>query len=86
MLWPFNAVPHVVVTHNHKIILLLLHSCDFATVMNHSVSICYATPEGVLTHRLGTTGRTSHSCSVPGIVLSTPLYSLTSLEEASESG
>jgi hypothetical protein len=28
MLWPFNTVPHVVVTHhrNRKIISLLLHS------------------------------------------------------------
>jgi hypothetical protein len=33
-LTPFNAVPHVVVTPNHKVILLLLHNCIFATVMS----------------------------------------------------
>lgn len=26
---------------NHKIILLLFHNCKFATVMNHSVNVCY---------------------------------------------
>jgi hypothetical protein len=29
MLWPFNTVPHVVVTPNHKIISLILHNCNF---------------------------------------------------------
>jgi hypothetical protein len=33
MLWLFNAVLHVVVTPNHKIVSLLLHNCHFATVM-----------------------------------------------------
>lgn len=37
MPWPFNRVPHVMGTSSHKIILLLLHNCGFATVVNHSV-------------------------------------------------
>lgn len=37
-LWPFYTVPHVVVTPNHKTILLLPHNCYFATV-NHNVKI-----------------------------------------------
>ena len=36
MLCPFNADPHVVVTPNHKIISLLLHSYSFTTIMNHN--------------------------------------------------
>ena len=39
MLRPFNTVPHVVVTSNHKIISLLLHNCNFATVMNYNVNM-----------------------------------------------
>ena len=39
ILRPFNTVPHLVVTPNHKIILLLIHNCNFATVMNYSVNI-----------------------------------------------
>lgn len=39
MLRSFNTVPHVVVTLNHKIMLLLLRNCKFATVMNLSVNI-----------------------------------------------
>ena len=35
----FNLVPHGVVTPNHKIILFLLHNCNFSTVMNHNVNI-----------------------------------------------
>jgi hypothetical protein len=43
MLWPFNTVPHVAVTPSHKIISLLLHNCEFATVMNNDVkNICCA--------------------------------------------
>lgn len=36
-----NAVtlPQVVVTHNHKMISLLLHNSNFATVMNYNVNI-----------------------------------------------
>lgn len=34
---PFNIVPGVVVTPKHKIIPLLLLSCNFATVMNHHI-------------------------------------------------
>ena len=30
----FNSVPHVVVSPNHKIILLLIHNCNFTTVMD----------------------------------------------------
>jgi hypothetical protein len=40
------------VTANHKIILLLLHNCNFAMVMNHDVNIWYVTPKGAATHRL----------------------------------
>ena len=36
---PFHTAPHVVVTPNHKIIFLLPHICNFATVMNHNVNI-----------------------------------------------
>jgi hypothetical protein len=37
----FNTVPHAVVTlpTHRKIILLLLHNCNFASVMNHNVNI-----------------------------------------------
>jgi hypothetical protein len=34
----FKTVPHVVVTANYKI-LLLLHNCNFATVLNHNINI-----------------------------------------------
>jgi hypothetical protein len=40
-LWPFHTVPHVVVTPNYKIIPLLSLNCNFATVMNPNVSICF---------------------------------------------
>jgi hypothetical protein len=36
---PFNIVPHVVLTPNHIIILWLLYSCTFDTVMSHNVNI-----------------------------------------------
>lgn len=39
---PFNTVPPVVVALNHKVILLLLHNCSFATVMNRNTNIFYA--------------------------------------------
>ena len=35
----FNTVPHVVETPTITLFLLLFHNCDFATVMNHNVSI-----------------------------------------------
>lgn len=35
MLEPFNTLPHVVETPNHKCISLLLHNCNYATVENH---------------------------------------------------
>lgn len=38
MLWPFNTVPQVVLTPNHKVISLLLHNCNFATVVNRNVN------------------------------------------------
>lgn len=34
MLQPSNMIPHVVVTPNNLIIPLLLHNCNFGTVMN----------------------------------------------------
>lgn len=45
MLWPFNSFfcsgdP----PNNYKIILLLLHNCSIATVMNYNVNIWYVTP------------------------------------------
>jgi hypothetical protein len=42
MLQPFNTGPHVVLTPHHKIISLLLHNWNFATVLNHNVNIWYA--------------------------------------------
>ena len=41
-LGPFNTVLHVVVTlpTTTKLFLLLLHSCNFATVMNCNMTIC----------------------------------------------
>lgn len=41
MLWLFNTVPHVVVTLNHKIILLLLQNYNIATIMNCDAHIWY---------------------------------------------
>ena len=40
VLWPFNTVPHVVVTPTIKLFSLLLHNCNFATVMNNNANIC----------------------------------------------
>jgi hypothetical protein len=40
-LLPFNIIPHVVVTPNHKIILLLLHNYKFAILASINVSIWY---------------------------------------------
>jgi hypothetical protein len=43
MLWPFNTVPHVVVTcPTIQLSLLLLYNCNFATVWNHNLNIWYA--------------------------------------------
>lgn len=39
MLHPFDPVLHVAVIPKHHIISLLLHACDFTTVLNHNVSI-----------------------------------------------
>lgn len=37
MLNPSNTVPHVIVTFNHKIMLLPLQNCNFATLVNHNL-------------------------------------------------
>lgn len=39
MLQHINRVLYVVVTYNHKIISLLLHNCNFGSVMNSNVDI-----------------------------------------------
>ena len=39
--WSSSTVPHVVVTPSIKLFLLLLHNCNFATVMNCNVNICF---------------------------------------------
>lgn len=59
MLWPLKTFPHVLVTHNHKVILLLLRNCCVSTVMNPNVRIWYADcliwdPQGDMTHLLRT--------------------------------
>lgn len=36
---PNDPVPQAVVTPNHTIILLVLHNCNFDTVMNHYVNL-----------------------------------------------
>lgn len=38
MLQPLNTTLRVVVTLNHKTISLLIHNCNFSTIMNHNVS------------------------------------------------
>ena len=43
MLQPIKTIPHVVVTPNLKIILLLFHNCNFANDTNGNVNISYAT-------------------------------------------
>lgn len=35
----FNARSHVAVIPNHKIVLLLLHNCNIAAVLNRDVDI-----------------------------------------------
>lgn len=37
---PSNSAPHVVVTPNHKVMLLPLHNWNLATVVNRDVNIC----------------------------------------------
>jgi hypothetical protein len=39
MLEPFHSVPHAVVSINHKVSSLLLHSNNYATVMNHHLNM-----------------------------------------------
>jgi hypothetical protein len=38
---PFSTVPHVVVTSTIKFFLFLLHNCNFSSVMNHNVNLCF---------------------------------------------
>lgn len=42
MLRPLNTVLQVMVTHNHKIISLRLHNCNFATFINYNRNVLYA--------------------------------------------
>jgi hypothetical protein len=59
-------VPRVLVTPAVKLFLLLLYSCNFATIMNHIINILYATPQEVVTHRLGTPALEEHGVSMVG--------------------
>ena len=36
----FNPAPHVVVTPTITLFLVLLHNCDFATIIKHKDLIC----------------------------------------------
>lgn len=63
--------PRDAVTHNHKIVLVLLHNHSFTTVLNHNVNIWYAAPKGVTTHRL----RTVALCPVEKYVTSSAIGS-----------
>ena len=38
MLQSCNSNPHAVVTHNHSVVLLFLHTCNFATVRNCNIN------------------------------------------------
>ena len=40
MLWPFNTVPHAVVTPTITLLILVLYNYNFPTVMNHNVNTC----------------------------------------------
>lgn len=42
MLWPFTTVPRVVVIPSHKIVSLLLHSCDCAAVTHCNVKTVFS--------------------------------------------
>ena len=46
MLRPFNTVPHLVVTPNYKVILLLPHNCHLAAVTNHNATSKGSRPVG----------------------------------------
>lgn len=56
MLSPFNTVPHIVVTANHKIISLLFQNINFAIIVNCNVDIWFVTLQGAVTHRWRTLG------------------------------
>ena len=47
---PFITIPPAVVTSKQKIVSLLLCNCNFATVMNPNVDICYVAPVKGLFH------------------------------------
>jgi len=51
----FNTVNHIVVTLNQEIILLLLHNCNFATVINCWVGHLICDPEREVINRLRST-------------------------------
>ena len=63
MLRPFSTVP-CCGDSNHKFFSLLLHNCNFATVMGCNVNVCvfgwslafFHPLEGIESHRLKTTG------------------------------
>ena len=42
MLLPFNPIPHVMVTPNHKTIPTLLYNCNSAAVTDYNVTIGHA--------------------------------------------
>ena len=71
--WAFNTVSHIVVIPTTKLFLLVLHNCNFATVMNHNINVCgffyvlkqhlwkgHLMPKCVTTHRLRTTSLGAH--------------------------
>jgi hypothetical protein len=68
MLQTFNTVPHVVLTQTIKLLSLLLHNNNFATVLSRNVNLTYwivlGDPDGVTIHRLRTTGQESFSLNL----------------------
>lgn len=53
MMGTLKIAPHVVVLPTKKSFLLPLHTCNFATVLNHDLNIWYAAPvNGSLNHSL----------------------------------
>lgn len=51
-----NTVPHVTVTPITKLFSLILHNCDFATVMKCNVNIYFPTVSGNPCERVSTEG------------------------------
>jgi hypothetical protein len=74
ILWPFNIVPPVVVIPKHNIISLLLHSYNFATVINHNIKIWYTgylipdTIERILQITRGHDLQVKNHCSTTGYI------------------